>query len=126
MPIVYIHRDISRPELVAIYQFAHIAWVSPLRDGMNLVAKEYVACKPDGNGVLVLSSFAGAAAEMGEALLINPLDEERTALTVRRALLSPELRNGILSGNGSQPPLHFLADEPRDVFGGRIQFVKGL
>ena len=90
VPVVYIHRDISRPELVAIYQFAHIAWVSPLRDGMNLVAKEYVACKPDGNGVLVLSSFAGAAAEMGEALLINPLDEERTALTVRRALTMPE------------------------------------
>jgi trehalose 6-phosphate synthase/phosphatase len=86
VPVVYIHRDISRPELVALYQFAHIAWVSPLRDGMNLVAKEYVACKPDGTGLLVLSSFAGAAAEMGEALLINPLDEERTALTVTRAL----------------------------------------
>jgi len=53
---------------------------------MNLVAKEYVACKPDGDGVLVLSEFAGAAAEMGEALLINPYDEERTALTIDRAL----------------------------------------
>jgi trehalose-6-phosphate synthase len=52
----------------------------------ELVAKEFVACKPDGNGVLVLSSFAGAAAEMGEALLVNPYDEERTAATVSRAL----------------------------------------
>src|SRR5947209_5762144 len=86
VPIVYIHRGIPRHELVAIYRVSDVAWVSPLRDGMNLVAKEYVACHPDGDGVLVLSSFAGAAAEMGEALLINPLDEERTALSVMRAL----------------------------------------
>ncbi len=86
VPVVYIHRDISRPELVAVYQFADVAWVAPLRDGMNLVAKEYVACHPEGHGVLVLSSFAGAAAEMGEALLVNPFDEERTALAVTRAL----------------------------------------
>lgn len=86
VPIVYIHRGIPRPELVAIYQFADVAWVSPLRDGMNLVAKEYVVCHPEGDGALVLSSFAGAAAEMGEALLVNPFDEERTALSVQRAL----------------------------------------
>jgi trehalose 6-phosphate synthase/phosphatase len=86
VPIVYIHRGIPRPELVAIYQFADVAWVSPLRDGMNLVAKEYVVCHPEGDGALVLSSFAGAAAEMGEALLVNPFDEERTALSVKRAL----------------------------------------
>lgn len=86
VPVVYIHRGISRPELVAVYEFADVAWVAPLRDGMNLVAKEYVACHADGKGVLVLSSFAGAAAEMGEALLVNPFDEERTALTVTRAL----------------------------------------
>ncbi len=86
VPVVYIHRSISRPELVAVYQFADVAWIGPLRDGMNLVAKEYVACRADGSGVLVLSSFAGAAAEMAEALLINPFDEERTALTVTRAL----------------------------------------
>jgi trehalose 6-phosphate synthase/phosphatase len=90
-PVVYIHRSISRSELVAIYQLADVAWISSLRDGMNLVAKEYVACKPGGDGVLVLSTFAGAAAEMGEALLINPFDEERTAETVMRALsMSPE------------------------------------
>ena len=86
VPIVYIHRGISKPELVAMYERADVAWVSPLRDGMNLVAKEYVACHPDGDGVLVLSSFAGAAAEMGEALLVNPYDQERTAWTVTRAL----------------------------------------
>ena len=77
-------------ELVAVYQFADLAWVAPLRDGMNLVAKEYVACRADGGGVLVLSFFAGAAAEMAEALLINPFDQERTAFTVTRALAMSE------------------------------------
>ena len=85
-PLVYINRSIERSELVALYKLADVAWVGSLRDGMNLVAKEYVACKPRGDGVLVLSEFAGAAAEMGEALLINPYDEERTAATVNRAI----------------------------------------
>jgi trehalose 6-phosphate synthase/phosphatase len=57
---------------------------------MNLIAKEYVACNGDGDGVLVLSEFAGAGAEMGEALLINPFDEERTAQVVTRALALEE------------------------------------
>jgi trehalose 6-phosphate synthase/phosphatase len=90
VPLVYMHRGISRSELVALYHIADAGWVSPLRDGMNLVAKEFAACKPDGNGVLILSSFAGAAAEMGEALLVNPYDEERTAWAVERALSMPE------------------------------------
>ena len=85
-PLVYINRSIERTELVALYRLADVCWVGSLRDGMNLVAKEYVACKGDGDGVLVLSEFAGAAAEMGEALLINPFDEERTASSVERAL----------------------------------------
>ena len=89
-PVVYINRSIERPELVALYKLADVCWVGSLRDGMNLVAKEYVACKSEGDGVLVLSEFAGAAAEMGEALLINPFDEERTALSIERALTLDE------------------------------------
>jgi trehalose 6-phosphate synthase/phosphatase len=85
-PVVYINRSIERQELVALYRFADVCWVGSLRDGMNLIAKEYVACKAEGDGVLVLSEFAGAAAEMGEALLINPFDEDRTARVVARAL----------------------------------------
>lgn len=85
-PLVYINRSIERTELVGLYKLADVCWVGSLRDGMNLVAKEYVACKLEGDGVLVLSEFAGAAAEMGEALLINPFDEERTAATIQRAL----------------------------------------
>jgi trehalose 6-phosphate synthase/phosphatase len=93
-PLVYINRSIERSELVALYKLADVTWVGSLRDGMNLVAKEYVACKPDGDGVLVLSEFAGAAAEMGEALLINPYDEERTAATINRAIaMDDEERN---------------------------------
>jgi trehalose 6-phosphate synthase/phosphatase len=89
-PLVYINRSIERSELVALYKLADVLWVGSLRDGMNLVAKEYVACKPEGDGVLVLSEFAGAAAEMGEALLINPFDDERTAVTINRALAMDE------------------------------------
>ena len=89
-PVVYMQRAVPRPELAALYAAADLAWVSPLRDGMNLVAKEYVACQAGGAGVLVLSEFAGAAAEMGEAVLVNPYDEEHTAAAVRQALAMPE------------------------------------
>ncbi|MDQ3908688.1 MAG: bifunctional alpha,alpha-trehalose-phosphate synthase (UDP-forming)/trehalose-phosphatase, partial [Acidobacteriota bacterium] len=89
-PIVYIRRGIPRAELVALYAAADLAWVTPLRDGLNLVAKEYVACQKGGAGALVLSEFAGAAAEMGEAFLVNPYDEERTAESIARALTMPE------------------------------------
>jgi trehalose 6-phosphate synthase/phosphatase len=85
-PVLYIRRPVSRGELIALYVAADVGWVSPLRDGMNLVAKEYVACHQGRDGNLILSEFAGAAAEMGEALLVNPYDEERTAETIERAL----------------------------------------
>ena len=101
-PLVYINRSIERAELVALYKLADVCWVGSLRDGMNLVAKEYVACKADGDGVLVLSEFAGAAAEMGEALLINPFDEERSAAVVERALTldEPERRQRMKALHG--------------------------
>jgi len=87
-PIVYLHRGISREQLVALYALADVGWVTPLRDGMNLVAKEYVACN-DGDGVLVLSELAGAAEEMGEAFLVNPFDIGKTAGVIARALSLP-------------------------------------
>ncbi len=86
VPVNYIHRSLPPDEVAALYRIADVAWVAPLRDGMNLVAKEYVACKEDGNGVLILSTFTGAAAEMGEALLVNPMDEEDSAEAVFRAI----------------------------------------
>jgi trehalose 6-phosphate synthase/phosphatase len=85
-PIVYIRRGVPRAELAALYAAADVAWVTPLRDGMNLVAKEYVACKQDFSGALVLSEFAGAAEELGEAFIVNPYDEESTAEALERVL----------------------------------------
>ena len=85
-PITYLRRNLPQSELAALYASADVALVTPLRDGLNLVAKEYVACKSSGDGVLVLSEFAGAAAEMGEALLVNPYDEENLSSTIARAL----------------------------------------
>jgi trehalose 6-phosphate synthase/phosphatase len=85
-PLVYLRRAVDKLELAALYAAADVAWVGPLRDGMNLVAKEYVACQQGRDGVLVLSEFAGAAQELGEALRINPYDEVGTAATVVRAL----------------------------------------
>ena len=88
-PVVYIRRSVARADLVALYAAADLGWVTPLRDGMNLVSKEYVACQKGGDGVLVLSEFAGAAAEMGEAVIVNPYDVEQTATAVERALALP-------------------------------------
>jgi trehalose 6-phosphate synthase/phosphatase len=85
-PVVYLRRSVNKQELAALYSAADVAWVGPLRDGMNLVAKEYVACQHEGDGVLVLSEFAGAAHELGEALRINPYDEVGTADVIVRAL----------------------------------------
>jgi trehalose 6-phosphate synthase/phosphatase len=85
-PITYLRRNLPQAELAALYASADVALVTPLRDGLNLVAKEYVACKSAGDGVLVLSEFAGAAAEMGEALLVNPYDEQSLSATIARAL----------------------------------------
>ena len=70
----YLHQSLPREELAAFFAAADVMLVTPLRDGMNLVAKEYVASRPDLGGVLVLSEFTGAAAELKDALLINPHD----------------------------------------------------
>jgi trehalose 6-phosphate synthase len=72
--ISYLHTSYPREEMAALYQAADIMVVTPLRDGMNLVAKEYVACRYNNDGALVLSEFAGAADELRQAYLINPYD----------------------------------------------------
>ena len=86
-PIHYMFRSVSEQELVALYRAADVMLITPVRDGMNLVAKEFVASRSDEDGVLVLSEFAGAASELAEALLVNPYDVERTTETIHRALL---------------------------------------
>lgn len=89
MPVHYVYRSFSQTELVHMYRAADVMLVTPLRDGMNLVAKEFVASRVDDGGVLVLSEFAGAAAEMGEAVLVNPYDIEGMADGIARALSMP-------------------------------------
>jgi len=74
VPVHYIYRGISESELVALYRAADVMVVTPLRDGMNLVAKEFVASRTDEDGVLVLSEFAGASWELPEAIQVNPYD----------------------------------------------------
>lgn len=85
-PIRYLYRSVNRERLCALYRDADVALVTPLRDGMNLVAKEFIACQVDEPGVLVLSRLAGAADTMREALLVNPYDAEGTAEVIHRAL----------------------------------------
>jgi len=89
-PIRYLNRSYRRDQLAGIYRAARVCLVTPLRDGMNLVAKEYVAAQnPDDPGVLILSRFAGAAEQMGEALLVNPFSREEVADAIKKALTMP-------------------------------------
>ena len=86
VPIHYIHRSIDRPELLAYYRAADIALVTPLKDGMNLVSKEYCAARVNNDGVLILSEFAGAAFQLhGGALLVNPYHTRAVAEAIRNA-----------------------------------------
>jgi trehalose 6-phosphate synthase len=86
-PIRYIHRGLPRDQLAVLYRVARVGLVTPLADGMNLVAKEYVAAQdPENPGVLVLSRMAGAAEELSEALLVNPYDVEEMAHAIDAAL----------------------------------------
>jgi len=90
MPVRYIHRNVARKRLPGLYRAASVALVTPLRDGMNLVAKEFIAAQdPADPGVLVLSRFAGAAEQLKEALLVNPYDTHGTAESIQIALQMP-------------------------------------
>jgi trehalose 6-phosphate synthase len=87
MPLRYLNRGFPRSALMPLYAEARVGLVTPLRDGMNLVAKEYVAAQdPDDPGVLVLSQFAGAAREMGAALIVNPYDDAAIAAALEQGL----------------------------------------
>ncbi|HLH48250.1 MAG TPA: alpha,alpha-trehalose-phosphate synthase (UDP-forming) [Roseiarcus sp.] len=89
-PIRYVNRSYSRAMLAGLYRSAHVGLVTPLRDGMNLVAKEYVAAQDgDDPGVLILSQFAGAAQELTGALVVNPHETEGMAAAIKAALEMP-------------------------------------
>ncbi len=85
----YLHQSLPREQLIAFYAAADVMTVTPLRDGMNLVAKEYVACRVNGGGVLLLSEFTGAAQELKSALMVNPYDTDGVKEGLRTALTMP-------------------------------------
>jgi len=90
MPVWYLYRSLPFSNLVALYNIADVAFVTPLRDGMNLIAKEFVATKSDQTGVLILSEMAGAAKELGEAIIINPNNKEEMLNALKEALTMTE------------------------------------
>jgi trehalose 6-phosphate synthase len=121
MPMRSIHRNVARKRLPGLYRAAAVALVTPLRDGMNLVAKEFVAAQdPDDPGVLVLSRFAGAAEQMQEALLVNPYDTAQTAETIQQALQMP------LSERQRRHQALLAGIRAQDVHGWRRQFLDAL
>ena len=89
-PVHYFYRSFPLPELAALYAMADVGLVTPLRDGMNLVAKEYVASRLNHRGVLILSERAGAARELSDALIINPTDTRALAEALHEALVMPD------------------------------------
>ncbi len=103
-PIRYLYRSVPPEQLAALYRDAQVALVTPLRDGMNLVAKEFAACQVDDPGVLILSRLAGAAESMREALLVNPYSLDGTADALHRALTmqEPERRSRMVALRGRE------------------------
>lgn len=90
VPVWYFYRSLPFNSLIDLYTSSDIALITPIRDGMNLVAKEYIATKISGKGVLILSEMAGAAKELGEAIIINPNNYGEIAEALKTALLMPE------------------------------------
>jgi trehalose 6-phosphate synthase/phosphatase len=88
-PVLYFYRSFDFNKLVEFYSLADIALITPVRDGMNLIAKEYLATKLDGKGVLILSEMAGVAKEMGETIIVNPNNIKEMATAIRTALEMP-------------------------------------
>jgi trehalose-6-phosphate synthase len=87
-PVMYFYRKIPQQLLLAYYKAADVGLLTPIRDGMNLIAKEFAASK-DEDGVLILSEFAGAAEELNEAIMVNPYDIQATAEAIKTAVEIP-------------------------------------
>ncbi|NUO50856.1 MAG: bifunctional alpha,alpha-trehalose-phosphate synthase (UDP-forming)/trehalose-phosphatase [Polyangiaceae bacterium] len=123
-PVQLLYRSVPPAQLAALYRAADVMVVTPVRDGMNLVAKEYVATRIDDDGVLVLSEFAGASTELAEALTVNPYDLNGVASTLKQALTMPRaeraarmraLRQRVKEGDVDGWATTFLGDLDRAV-----------
>ncbi len=121
LPVLYMYRSVPFEELIALYSEADLVLVTPLRDGMNLVAKEYLACQSRvGKGVLVLSETAGAAAELGEAIIVNPNDIEMIAAAIAEGLEMP--------ANDKKAGIKYMANriEKYNIFRWAEDFIEHL
>ena len=120
-PVSLISRPVPFRDLVAYYQAADVAWITPLADGMNLVCKEYCAARLDDDGVLVLSEFAGAAVELGFAVHTNPFSHKSMDQGIQYALSLPDTeRHGRMKANREIVRRHdvrFWAEDQMKVFG---------
>ena len=119
-PVWYFYRSLPFENLIELYSSCDVALITPVRDGMNLVAKEYVASRTNKSGVIILSEMAGVAKEMGEAIIINPNDENDTAESIYQALTMP------LSEQRER--MGYLQDRIKryDIFKWASEFVKSL
>jgi len=118
-PIVLLKRHHSHEEIERFFRVANVCLVTSLHDGMNLVAKEFVAARDDARGALVLSSFTGAARELNDALLVNPYDVDQLAQAIRQGLEFDEeeqatrmnrMRKNIYENNVYRWAAHLLSD----------------
>jgi trehalose-6-phosphate synthase len=113
VPVHYLYRSLSQKQLAAYYATADVLLVTPLIDGMNLVAKEYVTVQHanDGSGGLVLSEFTGASVELSQAVLCNPFDVEGLSYRIEQAMgQSPEIRRRALAQMAEQVRVHDVHD----------------
>ncbi len=124
-PVSYLYRSLPFPTLMGLYAAADVALVTPLRDGMNLIAKEYVAAHEGREGVLVLSEMAGAARELGEAVQVNPFDLDSMVEAIHTALTMPAAeqleRNAAMNRRLSRYTVQRWAED----FLGKLEEVKG-
>jgi trehalose 6-phosphate synthase/phosphatase len=124
MPIWYLYQSFSQDDLIKYYKEASILLVTPLRDGMNLIAKEYIAARSDHQGMLIISETAGAASELSEAIIINPNDEMQIAEGIKTALEMTKTerveRNKIMNERIKRYNVEFWATE----FMNRLQKVE--
>ena len=123
-PVALISRPAKFTDLVAYYRAADVAWITPLADGMNLVCKEYCAARTDGDGVLVLSEFAGAAVELASAVPTNPFSHKSMDGAIQFALEMPEEeRRGRMTKNREKvrtQDIRFWAEDQMRAFGEKI------
>lgn len=120
IPLRYLYQSFAMEDVASYYVAADLALITPLRDGMNLVAKEYVACKREPHGSLILSEFTGAAATLTEAILVNPYNVEGLADTIRLSLSMP--------AEEKKRRMRFLRQQvkERDVYWWCASFLKDL